>query len=879
MAEKTPMMQQYLRIKEQNKDCILFFRLGDFYEMFDDDARLASKELDLVLTSRDRGVENEDERTPMCGIPYHSSEAYIGRLLAKGYKVAICEQTEDPAQAKGLVQRDVVRIITPGTVIDASMLDEQRNNFICSVFARQGRVGICFADISTGEVCATLASGDDAPAYTLNELGRFSPSEIVLSDGSAADTALPEMIRERLGLACQQLCDERFDYDAALPALLAQFHASDLFGLGLSEAPETVSALGGLFSYLKDTQKTDLSYLNRLDFYEKGRFMELDFNTRRNLELCESLRAGQKRGSLLGVLDKTRTAMGSRLLRAWIERPLLSPAAIKRRLNAVEALYSDTVGASELSLRLKGMGDMERLIGRIVYGSAGCRDLRALSAAIALIPAIKEKLAGFSSGLLTELFRQLDDLQDVQELIDRAVVDDPPFSVREGGFIRDGYDGEVDNLRAVMSGGRGSVAAMEASEREKTGIKNLKVGYNRVFGYYIEVSRSYLSQVPEGYIRKQTLVNNERYITQELKEMESTILGAQDKLTALEYSLFSELRQSVASHLERIQKTAAAVAAVDVLCNLADVARRCHYCMPEVDFSDMISIRDGRHPVVEQMLEGGLFIPNDAYLDNGESCVSIITGPNMAGKSTYMRQTALIVLMAQIGSFVPASSAQIGVVDRIFTRIGASDDLSSGRSTFMVEMTEVAGILSGATSRSLLILDEIGRGTSTFDGMAIARAVLEHCADKNRLGAKTLFATHYHELTELEQELPNLKNYNIAVKKRGDDIIFLRKIVRGGADDSYGIEVAKLAGVPQNVIDRAKSVLKQLEQSAPVAASARRAVPEQDDGAQVSLADMRAAEITGILRRTDVNVLTPIEAMGLLHQLSEKAKQSESARP
>jgi len=873
VAEATPMMQQYRRIKEQNKDCILFFRLGDFYEMFDDDARLASKELDLVLTSRDRSVENTEDRTPMCGIPYHSSEAYIARLLARGFKVAICEQTEDPALAKGLVQRDVVRIITPGTVIDASMLEESRNNFICSIHAGPGGIGLCFADISTGEVCATLAEGGDAADHMLNELGRFRPSEVVISDAAAAQDGLREMIRERLGLSAQQLSDERFGYGAALPVIFRQFHAADLAALGLQDKPETVCAIGGLFSYLADTQKTELTHLNRLDYYEKGRFMELDLNTRRNLELCESLRAGEKRGSLLGVLDKTRTAMGGRLLRTWIERPLLSPAAIKRRLNAVAELRGDTVGLGELSLSFKGMGDMERLIGRVVYGSAGCRDLRALSQSAALIPALKAKLSGYSSGLLQELCQEMDELADVRSLIDSAVIDDPPFSVREGGFIRDGYSREVDSLRAVMSGGRGSVAAMEAAEREKTGIKSLKVGYNRVFGYYIEVSRSYLSQVPDTYIRKQTLVNNERFITQELKEMESTILGAQERITALEYELFCELREKVASQLDRIQKTAAAVAAADVLCSLADVAGRYRYCMPEVDYSDVISIREGRHPVVEQMLSDSLFVPNDAYLDNKDDCVSIITGPNMAGKSTYMRQVALITLLAQIGSFVPAASAHIGVVDRIFTRIGASDDLSSGRSTFMVEMTEVADILKSATSRSLLILDEIGRGTSTFDGMSIARAVLEHCADKNKLGAKTLFATHYHELTVLEQELPSIKNYNIAVKKRGDDIIFLRKIVRGGADDSYGIEVASLAGVPQSVIGRAKTVLSRLEEGAPVTPARKKHGHTEPENAQVTLTDMRADEILGALRETDVNVMTPIEAMGMLHALTQKAKQ------
>lgn len=871
MPADTPMMQQYRTIKEQVSDCILFFRLGDFYEMFGDDARLASRELDLTLTSRDRSAENEDERVPMCGVPYHSSEAYIARLISRGYKVAVCEQTEDPALAKGLVKRDIIRIITPGTVIDASMLEDGKNNFICAIYEEASAAGICFADISTGQVYATLLTGEDISQRLLNELGRFVPSEAVLSEKARLNEQVCAFLQDRLGCLVELGGEGRFELDAARRCVLEQFQAENPAALGLDGADAAIRALGGLFSYLKETQKADLSHIRTLDFYEKGRFMELDFTARRNLELTQTLRSQEKRGSLLGVLDKTGTAMGGRMLRAWLEKPLLSPAAIGRRLNAVDELVRDPVRHGELALTIRGLPDMERLIGRIVYGTANCRDLRALEQAIAILPRIKEQMKGLCCSQLKEICTCIDTLEDIGALINRAVVDEPPFSLREGGFIRTGYHAEVDRLRAIMTDGRGTVAAMEAAEREKTGVRTLKVGYNKVFGYYIEVSRSYLGQVPDTYIRKQTLSNCERYITQELKEMESTILGAQERITGLEYELFCALREQIAVQVHRVQRTASAVAQLDVLASFAEVARKNSYCMPTVDYSDVIDIREGRHPVVEHMLENRLFVPNDTNIDCGENCVAIITGPNMAGKSTYMRQVALIVLMAQVGSFVPAKSARIGVVDRIFTRIGASDDLASGQSTFMVEMTEVADILKNATHASLLILDEIGRGTSTFDGMSIARAVLEYTADKKLLGAKTLFATHYHELTELEEQLTGVKNYNIAVKKRGDDIIFLRKIVRGGADDSYGIEVAKLAGVPQKVISRAKTVLEALEAGAPVdAVKARRAAGREES--QVSMLDLSANEITEQLKTVDVNTLTPIEALNLLNKLHNKAK-------
>ena len=859
--ETTPMMQQYLKIKEENKDAILFFRLGDFYEMFNEDAVLASQELDLTLTSRDRS-RPEEERTPMCGVPYHSCEGYIARLIAKGYKVAICEQTEDPAAAKGLVKRDIIRVVTPGTV-DASMLEGSQSNYICGIYLDQERAGLCFCDITTGKTHVTAFSGSERVEHVMNELGRFSPVEAVLSECAWGERALVEALREKFRCRAENRGDRPFRLEEAERMAVKQYGREAAARLPKAN-PAAVMALGGLLSYLYETQKTDLSHISDLEYYEQGRFMELDLNTRRNLELTATLRGKEKRGSLLWVLDRTKTAMGGRLLRSWLERPLLNVAAIQRRLNAVEALTRDTVGREELIVALTGIGDMERLIGRVVYGSAGGRDMASLRASLERLPGLRAQLAPLTAPLLRELAEGLDTLEDVYELLCRAIVDEPPFSVREGGFIRPGYDGEVDRLRGILSGGKNVIAEVEAREKEKTGIKSLKVGYNKVFGYYIEVSKSYYSQVPETYIRKQTLANCERYITQELKELENTVLTASDRATGLEYDLFQELRGQVGAQMGRVQAAAAAVAALDALCSLAAAAVRGRYCRPEVDESGVIEIHEGRHPVVERVLKDSLFVPNDTYMGERENRVAIITGPNMAGKSTYMRQVALITLMAQIGSFVPARAARIGVVDRIFTRIGASDDLSAGQSTFMVEMTEVADILKHATGRSLLILDEIGRGTSTFDGMSIAQAVLEHCS--RRLGAKTLFATHYHELTELENTLSGVKNYSIAIKSRGDDLVFLRKIVPGGADRSYGIEVAKLAGLPETVVKKARTILKDLEHQSgrtpPLLAA-----PKSE---QVSLEALGEAEVIDRLRRTQPDTLTPIEAMGLLYELKQK---------
>ena len=862
-SELTPMMKQYVKMKQLHPDCILFFRLGDFYEMFQEDAKLVSAELDLTLTTRDRNKPAE-ERTPMCGVPYHSADAYIARLIAKGYKIAICEQMEDPAAAKGLVDRDIIRIVTPGTIMNASMLEEGRNNFICAIYRDSAGTGLCVCDVSTGELSAAFfPAGAEGEERLYNELGRIGPREAMLSDGAYSDTALVDFLTQKLDCRCENGGEARFRADTARAAAEQQFTS------GLEAVPQgaegAIQAAGGLLSYLYETQKTDLSHITTLTWLAAGQYMELDLTARRNLELTETLRTKEKKGSLLWVLDKTRTAMGHRLIRAWMERPLLSPAAISRRLGAVEDLVNDAIGREELIHTLREITDLERLIGRIVYGTAGGRDLVSLAAGLGKLPQLRERLAPYPSALLKSLSGELDDLEELRNLIGRAIVDEPPFSVREGGFIRLGYDAEVDRLRDIQTRGKDMVLAIEAREKEKTGIKSLKVGFNKVFGYYIEVSKSYYDQVPADYIRKQTLVNCERFITQELKDLEHEILTSQDRLTALEFQLFCELREQAAAQVGRIQRSAAAVAQVDVLCSFAAVAAERRYCRPEVDLSDRIDITEGWHPVVEKMLTGAPFVPNDAHMDLEDDTVAIITGPNMAGKSTYMRQVALIVLMAQMGSFVPARSARVGVVDRVFTRIGASDDLSAGQSTFMVEMTEVAELLKNATGKSLLILDEIGRGTSTYDGMAIARAVLEYCADKKKLGAKTLFATHYHEITALEGAIPGVENYHIAAKKKGDDILFLRKIVRGGADQSYGIEVAKLAGVPNKVISRARQILAELEAGG-LAAPAAPAAPVSD---QVTLADMGGSEVTRRLQLVDLNTLTPIEAMNLLFELKQ----------
>ena len=862
MAELTPMMRQYMEVKEKNPDTLLFFRLGDFYEMFGQDARTASRELDLALTTRDKSKDKPDEeRIPMCGVPYHSAEGYIARLIAKGYKVSICEQTEDPAQAKGLVQREVIRTVTPGTVLDDACLDASRGNYLCGVYLTDTAAGLCGADISTGQAQVTVFTGEQRMTGLLNELGRFAPAEAVLNERAYRDETLTAALENRFSCRRERLGDGRFDVRDAEKKVRLQFGEDALAHLPRNETAPLL-ALGGLLTYLYETQKTDLKQLDKLEWYSTGQFMELDLTARRNLELTETLRGKEKKGSLLWVLDKTKTAMGARNLRAWLQQPLLNVAAIDRRLNAVGALADNNVGRQELRLAMTGMGDMERLMSRIVYGTAGARDLVNLRTAIEHLSEIKGCLAPFQTGALARLNEQLETLEDVGGRIAAVLTDEPPFSVREGNMIREGYDPEVDRLRGILSGGKGFIAELEAREKEKTGIRTLKVGYNKVFGYYIEVSNSFKEQVPEEYIRKQTLVNGERYITQELKDLEHEVLTAHDRDAALEYDLFAALRTEMASQVTRVQLAASLVAQLDTLCAFAETAAQNHYCRPEVDESGVIEITAGRHPVVEKMRGDAFFVPNATHMGAKEERVAIITGPNMAGKSTYMRQVALTVLMAQVGSFVPAQRARIGVVDRIFTRIGASDDLAAGQSTFMVEMNEVSELLRRATKNSLLILDEIGRGTSTFDGMSIARAVLEHCAGK--LKAKTLFATHYHELTSLEQELPGVKNYNVAVHARGEDIVFLRKIVPGGADRSYGIEVAKLAGLPETVLKRAREILRELESQS---AQPRPAPPQED---QVSLEAIAETAVADILRRTQVDALSPLEALNLLYELKAK---------
>ena len=864
MAELTPMMQQYRTVKEQNPDCILFFRLGDFYEMFDEDARIASRELDLTLTSRDHAKDKAlEDKVPMCGVPFHSSEGYIARLVQKGYKVAICEQMEDPALSKGLVKRDIIRIVTPGTVTESSMLDESKNNYYACVYGQNGCFGAAFCDISTGAFSATAISGPDAEDAVCSELGSFSPTELLLGGDAETSETIRAAASGRLGCCMGRTHEHQFDLSLCRAAVEAQFSKTQE-QLGLAEQDAVVIAAGALLCALRDAQKNELPHIRAFDFYVSGKFMGLDLTARRNLELTETMRSKEKKGSLLGVLDQTKTAMGGRLLRAWMERPLLSPNAISKRLSATQELVDRTIDREELRLSLRDVSDYERVMARIVTGTANCRDLVALGQGAAALPAIHDRLSAMQSPLLQEIFESLDTLEDLKTAIEQTIVDEPPFTLREGGMIRDGANEELDRLREIQNGGTGMLTAIEAREKEATGIRNLRVGYNRVFGYYIEVAKGQLGLVPDTYIRKQTLSTGERYITQELKELESKILGAKDRIVSLEYEIFTQLRNKISEQSPRVQKTAQAIAQLDVLCSFAHTAVHNHYCRPEVDLSGEIRITQGRHPVVEQMLKNTLFVPNDTVLGADGCRAAIITGPNMAGKSTYMRQVALIVLMAQMGSFVPASSARIGIVDKLFTRIGASDDLSSGQSTFMVEMNEVADILKNATPRSLLILDEIGRGTSTFDGMAIAKAVLEYAVDAKKLGAKTLFATHYHELTSMEQENPEIRNFNIAVKKRQGEMIFLRKIVPGAADDSYGVEVAKLAGLPDKLISRARAVLKELESDAPKAPVIRK---ESSD--QVSLMDLQADEIREKLAAVNVETLTPIEAMNVLYQLKQ----------
>ncbi len=863
----SPMMQQYFEIKENYKDAILLFRLGDFYEMFFDDAKIVSKELELVLTGRDCGLE---ERAPMCGVPFHSADGYIARLVAKGYKVAICEQMEDPALAKGIVKRDVIRLITPGTVIESSMLDESKNNYLASVCSNESKVGLCFIDISTGEVNLTEFS-ENVEQRIINEMSRYNPTEIILNKAVVSFSSFAEFISKKLEASVELLIEE-FELANAEAVCKAHFDTNDLTTLSLNQRNTAVCALGAALSYLQQTQRRDLENIKNVNFYTDAKYMSLGLTAVRNLELLETMRDREKKGSLLWVLDKTKTAMGKRMLRSFIERPLYDCAEISKRLNAVDELYSNTETRENIMDAMIRVYDMERLMTRIVYNTANAKELLSLRTTLENLPSIKANLSTANCKLLKFIYDEIDELQDVCGLIEASIKEDAPFSVREGGMINDGFNKELDDLRDIVHGGKTVLAKLEADEQEKTGIKKLKIGYNKVFGYYFEVLNSYKELVPDTYIRKQTLSNCERYITEELKALETKVLGAQERIVGLEYEIFNSIRKKIAGEYLRTQRTAHALALLDVLCSFATVSVNNNYTRPDINEKGVIRIQEGRHPVIEALQKGTMFVPNDTILDCDENRMAVITGPNMAGKSTYMRQIAIIVLMAQIGCFVPAKFADIGIVDSIFTRVGASDDLASGQSTFMVEMNEVAEILKYATNNSLIILDEIGRGTSTFDGMSIARAVVEFIADKKKIGAKTLFATHYHELSELEGTVDGVKNYNIAVKKRGDDITFLRRIVRGGADGSYGIEVAKLAGIPENVIKRAKNILKALEQNDLMKPRTQGEIPQEETELQMSFEGNSREYIMDRLRTIDVNTLTPIEAMGLLYELTDKAK-------
>ena len=861
-SKLSPMMQQYLSMKDEHRDQILMFRLGDFYEMFFDDAVTASRELELTLTGRDCGLP---ERAPMCGVPYHSVENYIARLVKKGYKVAICEQMENPALAKGMVKRDIVRVVTPGTLMEANMLEEGSNNYICSLCPAGERCGLAFADISTGSVLVTEVSGEKA---AINELGKYAPHEVIYAEELPQLRSVVGFLKDRLCCAAQAGDRDAYTEETAKKLVTEQFGEDTV--TRLAGTPLAVRALGGLMAYLKVTQFTGLERLLEAKSYLPQEYMRLDVAARRNLELTETMRSREKRGTLFWVLDKTKTSMGRRLLRSSIEQPLLSVNAINRRLNAVTELTRNSILISELAAALDGVYDLERLMTRVVYGNPPVKDIIALGATTARLPAIKELLGEVQCALLREIEQNIDPLEDVARLIGSAIDPDSDIPLKEGGVIREGYDKQLDEARHLSKDIRGILAEIEEREKDATGIRTLRIGYNRVFGYYIEVSNSFKDQVPAHYIRKQTLTNAERYITEEIKELEERVLHAQQEAIDRAAELYEQVRATVAAELPRIQQTAAAVAGLDMLCGLATVALNNNYCCPTVDLSDEIEISEGRHPVVEQLLDGAPFVPNDTKLNNRENQIAVLTGPNMAGKSTYMRQVALIVLMAQIGSFVPAASAKIGIVDGIYTRVGASDDLTTGQSTFMVEMSEVANILKEATEKSLLILDEIGRGTSTYDGMSIARAVIEYIADRKKLGAKTLFATHYHELTELEELIPCVKNYNVAVKKRGEDIVFLRRIIPGGVDESYGIEVSKLAGIPRWVIDRAYEVLSSLEEGQTVSeAKVKTRAKPKEESEQLYFIDEKAEAIKKRLRGADPNTLTPIEALNLIYELKK----------
>ena len=861
-SKLSPMMQQYLSMKDEHRDQILMFRLGDFYEMFFDDAVTASRELELTLTGRDCGLP---DRAPMCGVPYHSVENYIARLVKKGYKVAICEQMENPALAKGMVKRDIVRVVTPGTLMEANMLEEGSNNYICSLCPAGERCGLAFADISTGSVLVTEVSGEMA---AINELGKYAPHEVIYAEELPQLRSVVGFLKDRLCCAAQAGDRDAYTEETAKKLVTEQFGADTV--TRLAGTPLAVRALGGLMAYLKVTQFTGLERLLEAKSYLPQEYMRLDVAARRNLELTETMRSREKRGTLFWVLDKTKTSMGRRLLRSSIEQPLLSVNAINRRLNAVTELTRNSILISELAAALDGVYDLERLMTRVVYGNPPVKDMIALGTTTARLPAIKELLGEVQCALLREIEQNIDPLEDVARLIGSAIDPDSDIPLKEGGVIREGYDKQLDEARHLSKDIRGILAEIEEREKDATGIRTLRIGYNRVFGYYIEVSNSFKDQVPAHYIRKQTLTNAERYITEEIKELEERVLHAQQEAIDRVAELYEQVRATVAAELPRIQQTAAAVAGLDMLCGLATVALNNNYCCPTVDLSDEIEISEGRHPVVEQLLDGAPFVPNDTKLNNRENQIAVLTGPNMAGKSTYMRQVALIVLMAQVGSFVPAASARIGIVDGIYTRVGASDDLTTGQSTFMVEMSEVANILKEATEKSLLILDEIGRGTSTYDGMSIARAVIEYIADRKKLGAKTLFATHYHELTDLEELIPCVKNYNVAVKKRGEDIVFLRRIIPGGVDESYGIEVSKLAGIPRWVIDRAYEVLSSLEDGQTVSeAKVKTRAKPKEESEQLYFIDEKAEAIKKRLRGADPNTLTPIEALNLIYELKK----------
>lgn len=870
MAEYSPMMQKYFETKKQYEDCILFYRLGDFYEMFFDDAITASRELEITLTGRDCGQE---ERAPMCGVPHHAAETYIAKLISKGYKVAICEQLTDPKTTKGMVERDVIRVVTPGTIVESNMLEERKNNYIMAIFKTGIYFGISLCDVSTGEFYASEVKQTNNFAQVLDEIARFNPAELVVNSMMYDCKEEMDKIKERFDIYVTKFGDEYYSNDCTI--IKQKFNLVDSSNQPIEEIEEktiAVASINALLEYLKQTQKTGLEHINKITIYNISKYMSLDINARRNLEVTEKLRDKSKKGTLLWVLDKTSTSMGGRMLRRWLNDPLIDVCEINKRLNAVKELKEEIMLRGDVIDSLKKVYDIERLAGKMAYGNANARDMISLKSSLAKLPSVKLTLSNCKSEYLKELYENLDELQDVHDLIEKAIVNEPPISVKEGGIIKLGYDPEIDELKTATTEGKNWIIKIEAEEREKTGIKNLKVGFNKVFGYYIEVTKSFISQVPDRFIRKQTLTNAERYITEELKEIENKVLGAEERVINLEYNAFTQVREEISKNIKRLQLSSTIVATLDVLTSFAQVAEDMNYCMPEVKQNGIIDIKDGRHPVIEKMLPAGSFVENDTYLDKDENRLAIITGPNMAGKSTYMRQVALITLMAQVGSFVPATSARIGVVDKIFTRVGASDDLSMGQSTFMVEMMEVASILKEATANSLVILDEIGRGTSTYDGLSIAWAVADFIANKDKCGAKTLFATHYHELTELENRLDGVKNYQIAVKEKGEDIIFLRKILKGGTDESYGIHVAKLAGVPKDVTQKANEILRTLERKSILRDKKEEKKDKKQVEGQFDMFNYKLAEIAHEIDQVDLNALTPIDALNTLVRMKEKMK-------